>query len=50
MSAEENQAIVRRYIEEAVGNGNPGPLTGQLREAYWELHDDPRFSLPVHYD
>jgi branched-chain amino acid aminotransferase len=35
---------------EAVGNGEPGPLTRQLREAYWELHDDPRFSLPVHYD
>jgi branched-chain amino acid aminotransferase len=35
---------------EAVGKGEPGPLTRQLREAYWELHDDPRFSLPVRYD
>ena len=35
---------------EAVGDGEPGPLTRQLREAYWELHDDPRFSLPVRYD
>ena len=35
---------------EAVGDGEPGPLTRQLRKAYWELHDDPRFSLPVHYD
>jgi branched-chain amino acid aminotransferase len=35
---------------EAVGNGEPGPLTRQLREAYWELHDDPRFSLPVRSD
>jgi branched-chain amino acid aminotransferase len=34
---------------EAVGNGEPGLLTRQLREAYWELHNDPRFSLPVHY-
>jgi branched-chain amino acid aminotransferase len=34
---------------EAVDNGEPGPLTRQLREAYWELHDDPRFSLPVRY-
>jgi branched-chain amino acid aminotransferase len=34
---------------EAVGNGEPGPLTRQLREAYWELHDDPRFSLSVRY-
>jgi len=36
--------------DEAVGNGKPGPLTRRLREAYWELHDDPRFSLPVRYD
>jgi branched-chain amino acid aminotransferase len=35
---------------EAVGNRKRGPLTRQLREAYWELHDDPRFSLPVRYD
>jgi branched-chain amino acid aminotransferase len=35
---------------EAVGEGEPGPLTRQFREAYWELHDDPRFSLPVRYD
>jgi hypothetical protein len=25
-------------------------VTRQLRDAYWDLHDDPRFSLPVHYD
>jgi branched-chain amino acid aminotransferase len=35
---------------EPVDNGKPGPLTRRLREAYWELHDDPRFSLPVRYD
>jgi branched-chain amino acid aminotransferase len=35
---------------EVVGDGKPGSLTRQLREAYWELHDDPRFSLPVRYD
>jgi branched-chain amino acid aminotransferase len=34
---------------EAVGNGEPGPVTRKLREAYWDLHDDPRFSLPVRY-
>jgi branched-chain amino acid aminotransferase len=35
---------------EAVGNGEPGPVTRRLREGYWDLHDDPRFSLPVRYD
>jgi branched-chain amino acid aminotransferase len=34
----------------AVGSGEPGPLTRRLRDAYWDLHDDPRFSLPVRYD
>ncbi len=34
----------------AVGNGEPGPVTLRLRKAYWELHDDPRFSVPVRYD
>jgi branched-chain amino acid aminotransferase len=35
---------------EAVGNGEPGPVTLRLRDGYWRLHDDPRFSLPVQYD
>ncbi|MDQ3376645.1 MAG: aminotransferase class IV, partial [Actinomycetota bacterium] len=34
----------------AVGGGKPGPVTLRLREAYWELHRDPRFSTPVRYD
>ena len=34
---------------EVVGDGEPGPVTLRLRDAYWRLHDDPRFSLPVPY-
>jgi branched-chain amino acid aminotransferase len=34
----------------AVCNGEPGPVTRRLRDGYWDLHDDPRFSLPVRYD
>jgi branched-chain amino acid aminotransferase len=34
----------------AVGDGVPGSLTRRLREAYWKLHDDPRYALPVRYD
>jgi branched-chain amino acid aminotransferase len=30
-----------------IGTGEPGPTTLRLREAYWQLHDDPRYSLPV---
>ncbi len=32
---------------EDLGNGKPGPVTLRLRDAYWKLHEDPRFSLPV---
>ena len=32
---------------EALGGGKPGPVTLRLRDAYWKLHDDPRFSLPA---
>ena len=35
---------------EPVGDGGPGPVTLRLRAAYWGLHEDPRFSLPVRYD
>ena len=35
---------------EPVGGGKPGPVTWRLREAYWDLHRDPNFTLPVRYD
>ena len=35
---------------EAVGEGGPGHVTLRLRDAYWNLHKDPRFSFPVRYD
>src|SRR5215218_1902710 len=30
-----------------VGAGEPGPVTSRLRESYWDLHQEPRFTLPV---
>ncbi|MFL5991117.1 MAG: aminotransferase class IV [Rubrobacteraceae bacterium] len=33
-----------------VGDGAPGTFTLRLRDAYWELHRDPRFVTPVRYD
>jgi branched-chain amino acid aminotransferase len=32
-----------------VGDGTTGPVTRSLRDAYWRLHDDPRFATPVAY-
>ena len=32
-----------------VGSGKEGPVTRQIRERYWELHYDPRYTDPVDY-
>ena len=32
-----------------LGDGKPGPLTSQLRQRYWDAHDDPRWTTPVDY-
>lgn len=34
---------------EPVGTGTPGPLTTQLRDRYWDRHQDPLYSTPVRY-
>lgn len=34
---------------EPVGDGVPGPVTWQIREAYWALHADPRLTDEVDY-
>ncbi len=41
---------VTKVDGEAVGEGMPRPVTWRLREAYWELHRDPRYATPVRYD
>ena len=33
-----------------IGSGAPGEKTLRLKEAYWNLHTDPKFSLAVDYD
>ena len=32
-----------------LGDGTPGPITMRLRQAYWDAHDDPRWTTPVAY-
>jgi len=32
-----------------VGDGRPGPVTAALRDAYWALHTDPRYTTEVDY-
>ena len=41
---------VTRVDGRALGDGAPGPVTSRLRDAYWDLHRDPRYATPVRYD
>ncbi len=34
---------------ELVGSGVPGPLTMQLRHAYWAAHSDPKYTVSISY-
>jgi branched-chain amino acid aminotransferase len=40
---------VTKVDGDPVGNGEPGSVTLRLREAYWDLHRDPRFAIPIRY-
>jgi len=33
-----------------IGSGTPGPVTRALRDAYWELHENPRCTFQIKYD
>jgi branched-chain amino acid aminotransferase len=35
--------------DKPVGDGQPGPVTADLRNRYWDLHRDPRYATPVDY-
>ena len=41
---------VTKVDDKVIGNGSPGPLTLRLKDLYWALHDNPKFSTPVPYD
>lgn len=35
---------------EAVGSGSPGLVTTAVRDRYWELHEDPSYTLEIDYE
>jgi branched-chain amino acid aminotransferase len=41
---------VTKVDGEPVGSGEPGPVTLRMREAYWRLHEDPRYATAIQYD
>jgi branched-subunit amino acid aminotransferase/4-amino-4-deoxychorismate lyase len=40
---------VARLDGHPVGDGRPGPVTMKIRDRYWELHRDPRYTQEVDY-
>ena len=34
---------------QAIGAGVPGPVTLRLQKRYWEVHEDPRYTLEINY-
>ena len=34
---------------QAIGAGTPGPVTQKLQKRYWEVHDDPQYTLEIAY-
>ena len=40
---------VTRFDGEPVGDGHPGELTQRLNAAYWEIHEDSRYTSAVDY-
>lgn len=41
---------ITKVDDKVIGNGSPGPLTLRLKDLYWALHDEPKYSAPVAYD
>lgn len=34
----------------AIGSGTPGPVTQELQEGYWALHEDPHYTFKIDYE
>lgn len=34
----------------AIGSGTPGPVTQELQEGYWTLHEDPYYTFKIDYE
>jgi branched-chain amino acid aminotransferase len=40
---------VRSVDAVQIGSGEPGPITMQIKELYWEMHHHPEWTTPVEY-
>ncbi len=40
---------ITKIDDQIIGTGSIGPITQKLQDAYWSLHDDPRYTSAVDY-
>ena len=40
---------ITKIDDQIIGTGSIGPTTQKLQDAYWSLHDDPRYTSAVDY-
>lgn len=40
---------ITKIDDHTIGDGATGPITQQLQDAYWALHDNPRYSIAIDY-
>jgi len=40
---------VTKIDQTSIGTGSPGPITKELTEAYWQMHENERYRNVIHY-
>jgi len=41
---------ITKIDERTISSGMPGPVTQELQEGYWRLHEDPHYMFKIDYD
>ncbi|MEK6195545.1 MAG: aminotransferase class IV [Deltaproteobacteria bacterium] len=41
---------ITKIDSRSISSGMPGPVTQELQEGYWRLHQDPHYTLKIDYD
>jgi branched-chain amino acid aminotransferase len=41
---------ITKIDDRAIGSGTPGPVTLELQQGYWVLHENPQYTIIIDYD
>ncbi|MGD8948879.1 MAG: aminotransferase class IV [Desulfobacterales bacterium] len=41
---------ITKIDDRTIGSGTPGPVTLELQEGYWVLHENPQYTIKIDYD